>query len=375
MSIHLLMQPLLDKPAPGWAPPIDEQDATGAVEWMLKFASRHKASDVHLQLDRETCRVQLRLDGVLVSVGELQGEAAARILGRVKYLAKLKTYVESLPQDGRISGGEVGLASDVRVSTYPAVTGEKLVLRLFYEADQMKFGQLGFPSEVNATLEQQLAIRSGMILLTGPAGSGKTTTIYALLQRLLETDACHVITVEDPVERVVPGIMQTEIDPERGLTFAKALKHLLRQDPQVLVIGEIRDEETAAMALRASMTGHLVIATLHAGSCRGVVERLNALTDDPHLVAGQLRLILNQRLVRRICTDCSGGGCGSCFDSGLRGRVPHLEMLRVEEAKREAIAAKRLAKLAPTFSFEQSREHLLGQALTSETEINRHNLT
>ena len=129
------------------------------------------------------------------------------------------------------------------------------------------------------------------------------------------------------------------------------------------------------MALRVSMTGHLVIATLHAGSCRGVVERLNALTDDPHLVAGQLRLILNQRLVRRICTDCSGGGCGSCFDSGLRGRVPHLEMLRVEEAKREAIAAKRLAKLAPTFSFEQSREHLLGQALTSETEINRHNLT
>ena len=375
MSIYLLMQPLLDKPAPGWAPPIDEQDATGAVEWMLKFASRHKASDVHLQLDRETCRVQLRLDGVLVSVGELQGEAAARILGRVKYLAKLKTYVESLPQDGRIAGADVGLASDVRVSTYPAVTGEKLVLRLFYEADQLTFGQLGFPPKVHTTLEQQLAIRSGMILLTGPAGSGKTTTIYALLQRLLETDACHVITVEDPVERVVPGIMQTEIDPERGLTFAKALKHLLRQDPQVLVIGEIRDEETAAMALRASMTGHLVIATLHAGSCRGVVERLNALTDDPHLVAGQLRLILNQRLVRRICTDCSGGGCGSCFDSGLRGRVPHLEMLRVEEAKREAIAAKRLAKLAPTFSFEQSREHLLGQALTSETEINRHNLT
>ena len=369
------MQPLLDKPAPGWAPPLDEQDATGAVEWLLQFAFRHKASDVHLQLDRETCRVQLRLDGVLVSVGELPGDAAARILGRVKYLAKLKTYVESLPQDGRIAGGEVGLTSDVRVSTYPAVTGEKLVLRLFYEADQLKFDQLGFPSEVNATLEQQLSIRSGMILLTGPAGSGKTTTIYALLQRLLETDACHVITVEDPVERVVPGIMQTEIDPERGLTFAKALKHLLRQDPQVLVIGEIRDEETAAIALRASMTGHLVIATLHAGSCQGVAERLNALTDDTHLMASQLRLILNQRLVRRICNDCSGRGCGSCFDSGLRGRVPHLEMLRVDDTSGEAIAAKRLAKLEPTFSFEQSREHLLNQALTIETEILRHDVT
>ena len=193
-----------------------------------------------------------KLDGVLVSVGELPGEAAARILGRVKYLAKLKTYVESLPQDGRIAGGEVGLASDVRVSTYPAVTGEKLVLRLFYEADQLKFGQLGFPSEVHdagATVGHPVRDDSAR-----PARLAARPPPFAHLQRLLETDACHVITVEDPVERVVPGIMQTEIDPERGLTFAKALKHLLRQDPRVLVIGEIRDEETAAMALRASMT-------------------------------------------------------------------------------------------------------------------------
>ena len=369
------MGPLIDKPASGWAPPLDGQDATGAVEWLLQFAARHRASDVHMQLDREMCQVQLRLDGVLVPVGELPTDAAVRILGRVKYLAKLKTYVESLPQDGRIAGVEVGLGSDVRVSTYPAVTGEKLVMRLLYEGDQLKFGQLGFPAEVHDVLERQLKILSGVILLTGPAGSGKTTTIYALLQRLLEKDACNVITVEDPVERVVPGIMQTEINLDRGLTFAKALKHLLRQDPQVLVIGEIRDEETAAIALRASMTGHLVIATLHAGSCQGVAERLNALTDDTHLVAGQLGLILNQRLVRRICTDCSGRGCGSCFDSGLRGRVPHLEILRVDDTAREAIAAKRLAKLEPTFSFEQSSEHLLSQALTTETEILRHNVT
>ena len=342
------------------------------MEWLLQFAARHEASDVHLQMEWEGCRVQFRLDGVLTQVGALPLEAAKMILGRVKFLAKLKTYVESLPQDGRIAGAEVGLQSDVRVSTYPAVTGEKLVLRLFYKGDQLAFGELGFPAEVRDALEHQLTVQAGMILLTGPAGSGKTTTIYALLQRLLETDATHVITVEDPVERVLPGIMQTEIDIERGLTFAKALKHLLRQDPQVLVIGEIRDEETAAMALRASMTGHLVIATLHAGSCRGVIERLNAMTRDSHLVAGQLQLILNQRLVRRVCADCSGKGCADCFGSGLRGRVPFLEMLRLDEAEREAVEAKRFAKLEPTFTFEQSSAHLLGQALTTESEIKRH---
>jgi len=166
--------------------------------------------------------------------------------------------------------------------------------------------------------------------------------------------------------------MQTEIDLERGLTFAKALKHLLRQDPQVLVIGEIRDEETAAIALRAAMTGHLVIATLHAGSCGGVVERLNALSGDSNLVASQLRLILNQRLVRKLCADCSGKGCADCFGSGLRGRVPLLEMLNVNETNRGAIETKRLAKLEPDLSFEQSRDDLLDQALTTETEIKRH---
>ncbi|MBT7909386.1 MAG: Flp pilus assembly complex ATPase component TadA, partial [Verrucomicrobia bacterium] len=211
-----------------WAPPLEGQDATAAVEWLLQFATRHQASDVHLHMDRDGCRVQFRLDGVLTNVGTLPIEAAKLVLGRVKYLAKLKTYVESLPQDGRIAADEVALGSDVRVSTYPTVTGEKLVLRLFYAEHQLTLNQLGFPAGVSEALEHQLSIRSGMILLTGPAGSGKTTTIYALLQRLLETDSCHVITVEDPVERVIPGIMQTEINLERGLTFAKALKHLLR---------------------------------------------------------------------------------------------------------------------------------------------------
>ncbi len=138
--------------AQGWAPPLEGDDATAAVEWLLKFAARHRASDIHLQMESEACRVQLRLDGVLTQIGTLPDQAAKLILGRVKYLAKLKTYVESLPQDGRISGAEVGLASDVRVSTYPAVTGEKLVMRLFYEGDQLAFDQLGFPPEVQELL-------------------------------------------------------------------------------------------------------------------------------------------------------------------------------------------------------------------------------
>lgn len=355
----------------GWAPPLHGQDATASVQWILGFASDYRASDVHLHMVRDGCEVQFRLDGVLTQVGELPSDAAKLVFGRVKYLAKLKTYVESLPQDGRICGEEVGLASDVRVSTYPTVTGEKLVLRLFYEESQLALDGLGFPAKVQEALVNQLRIRSGMILLTGPAGSGKTTTIYALLQHLLEIDRCHVVTVEDPVERVIPGVMQTEIDLERGLTFAKALKHLLRQDPQVLVIGEIRDEETAAIALRAAMTGHLVIVTLHAGSCQAVIERLSVLSREPNLVASQLRMILNQRLVRRLCPDCSGAGCQSCFGVGYRGRVPFLEMLQVTDAMRNDIENNRLAKMMPDYSFEKSRDDLLGQGITTEAELKR----
>ena len=176
-----------------------------------------------------------------------------------------------MPQDGRIDKGDVHGLCDIRVATYPTVTGEKIVLRLFNPLAAKGIAELDFPGEAAAQLNHFLRQPSGMMLLTGPAGSGKTTTIYACLRALAEPGGRHIITIEDPVEQIVPGVMQTEVNEARGLDFAKAARHLLRQDPQAFVIGEIRDEETANIAVRAALTGHLVISTLHAGSCQGVL--------------------------------------------------------------------------------------------------------
>src|SRR5262249_57805935 len=164
-----------------------------------------------------------------------------------------------------------------------------------------------------------------------PAGSGKTTTIYSCLRQLTQAGGRHIITIEDPAEQIVPGVMQTEVNEARGLDFAKAARHLLRQDPQVLIIGEIRDEETANLAVRAALTGHLIIATLHAGSCKGVCERLFVLCSDHSAVCSSLELILNQRLLRRLCSSCAGKGCPHCLATGYRGRIPLVESLRLTD--------------------------------------------
>src|SRR5262249_5581180 len=242
---------------------------------------------------------------------------------------------------------------DIRVATYPTVTGEKIVLRLFNAPEIRKLQQVEFPAEVCSQLENFLRQTSGLLLLTGPAGSGKTTTIYSCLRYLVELGGRHIITVEDPAEQIVPGVMQTEINEARGLDFAKAARHLLRQDPQVLVIGEIRDEETANICLRAGLTGHLVISTLHAGSCKGVFERLQVLCRDPSAVASSLELVLNQRLLRRLCSHCAGRGCPHCLSTGYRGRLPLVETVRVDASARQLIASGRAEELVAHPSLEE----------------------
>jgi general secretion pathway protein E len=348
-----------------------ESSAPKVLEQLVHQAERAGASDIHLQMRGKSAEVAFRLDGVITPATELPDEIAERVFGRVKFLARLKTYQESLPQDGRISRDELKSENDIRVATYPTVTGEKIVLRLF-NCDSVKtLNEIEFPENARAELEKFLRQTSGLLLLTGPAGSGKTTTIYACLRHLAELGGRHIITVEDPVEQIVSGTMQTEINETIGLDFARAARHLLRQDPQVLIIGEIRDEATAQLAVRAGLTGHLVISTLHAGSCKGVFERLLAMCADHSAVASAVELVLNQRLIRKVCSACDGDGCESCLQTGYCGRVPLVEWLRVDEKMREQIRRRELSALAPTQTLETSARSLVNAGVTNEVEFKR----
>ncbi len=356
-------------------PILDAVDSTGSapeiLERLVKQAERADASDIHLQMHGGSAFVAFRLDGVITPVAELPADTAERVFGRIKFLARLKTYQESLPQDGRINKADINARSDLRVATYPTVTGEKIVLRLFHGTAIRTLSELDFPAEARSELELFLRQTAGLLLLTGPAGSGKTTTIYACLRHLAERGGRHIITVEDPAEQIISGVMQTEVNEARGLDFAKAARHLLRQDPQVLVIGEIRDEETANIAVRAALTGHLVISTLHAGSCKGVFERLLVLCPDHSAVASSVELVLNQRLVRRLCHECSGSGCSNCLRTGYRGRLPLMESLRANDALRRRVSARDLDGFAAQPSLADRARALVQTGATNEAEVAR----
>ena len=341
------------------------------VQRLVQQAERAGASDIHLQMLGAAAAVSFRLDGVISPSTEIPGDLAERVFGRIKFLAHLKTYQESLPQDGRIEKDSVGARSDIRVATYPTVTGEKIVLRLFNVPEVRALKELDFAARIESELQSFLRQTSGLLLLTGPAGSGKTTTIYACLRYLVELGGRHIITVEDPAEQIVPGVMQTEVNEARGLDFAKAARHLLRQDPQVLVIGEVRDEETTNICVRAGLTGHLVISTLHAGSCKGVFERMLVLCPDRSAVAAGIELVLNQRLVRRLCPVCAGRGCKDCLGTGYRGRVALVESFKVDPAARRLVAAGQIESLSASPSLEEGARALVEKGLTNPVEIER----
>jgi len=348
-----------------------ENDAPTVLEGFVHQAELCNASDIHLQMQQGSASVAFRLDGVVVPALTLPAPLAERVFGRIKFLARLKTYQESLPQDGRIDKAALNARSDIRVSTYPTVTGEKIVLRLFNTREVRTLSQLEFPAEIVAELETFLCQTAGLLLLTGPAGSGKTTTIYACLRYLATLGGRHIISVEDPAEQIVPGVMQTEVNEARGLDFAKAARHLLRQDPQVLVIGEMRDDETANIAVRAALTGHLVISTLHAGSCKGVFERLLVLCHDHSAVASSVELVLNQRLLRRLCAACAGKGCPECLATGYRGRLPLVESLRLNDLLRRQILTQQLLNLSAQPSLAERAKSLVRQGVTNAKEVQR----
>jgi general secretion pathway protein E len=348
-----------------------QTDAPQALLTLVQQAVKARASDIHLQLRGAEAEVAFRLDGVLTAITTLPAPLAECVIGRIKFLARLKTYQDSLPQDGRIERAELNSPYDLRVATYPTVTGEKIVIRLFNVSAAHTIQELGIPDSARAELESFLQQTTGLLLLTGPAGSGKTTTIYACLRHLAELGGRHIITVEDPVEQIIPGIMQTEINEAIGLDFARAARHLLRQDPQVLVLGEIRDEATAQLAVRAGLTGHLVVSTLHAGSCQGVLERLLTLCPDHSAVAAALELIVNQRLLRQLCSHCGGHQCEKCFQTGYAGRIPVMEWLRLTDAHRALVRTGALATIQPPRPLALGARDLLQQGRSNQAEIQR----
>jgi type II secretory ATPase GspE/PulE/Tfp pilus assembly ATPase PilB-like protein len=378
--------------------PSHSRYASDAVDQALSAARGAGASDIHLQPTALGLQVSWRIDGVLHPVTVLPASVAPNVVARLKVLAELLTYRTDLPQEGRIRStpGEV----EMRVSTFPTVFGEKAVVRMFAGPGQfLRLLDLGLPQAVCDELAHLLAETSGAIILSGPAGSGKTTTIYASLRELVARSHGQrsLVAMEDPIEAIVPGVAQAQVNETAGLTLESGLKSLLRQDPEVIAIGEIRDKTTALIALQAALTGHLILTTFHAGSACEVIGRFLDMGIEPYVVRSGLRAVLAQRLVRRLC-DCATAtfraadflglpvtsarlpkGCAACRQTGYVGRMVLAEMLRpdTEELARailEKSDVRRLEQVALAGGMIDRWERALAAVeagLTSPEEVRR----
>ena len=343
-----------------------DADAVDMADEILFAAYLKQASDVHIDPRREGVVIRFRVDGRLETHAVLPLNAHSEIVGRLKVLAGMDIAEKRAPQDGSFSKQFVsgGREIDVRVATLPTKYGERMTLRLLaLQTGQLTLDKLGLSDFHRQTLETFLQRNQGMMLLTGPTGSGKTTTLYAAIRKLLAERDLNIITVEDPVEYEIDGVAQSEVDSADKVSFAKALRSILRHDPDVVMIGEIRDHETADVAIKASLTGHLVLSTLHTNSAPATVTRLIDMGLEPYLVAASVRLAIAQRLVRRLCRHCrlprpltrreaeifqrpelagrevyEGGGCIYCGGRGYNGRIAVYEMLPIDAGLARAIA-------------------------------------
>ena len=304
---------------------------------LLTQAARDGASDIHIEPYERHSSVRFRVDGSLREVVQPNRALHAALISRLKIMADLDIAEKRLPQDGRISLRLGTRAIDVRVSTLPSAHGERAVLRLLDKSEgRLTLEAVGMQGDTLARFEQLVVQPHGIILVTGPTGSGKTTTLYAALQRLDATQG-NIMTVEDPIEYELPGVGQTQVNAKIDLTFAKALRAILRQDPDVIMIGEIRDFETAQIAIQASLTGHLVLATLHTNDATSAITRLTDMGVEPFLLSSSLLGVQAQRLVRKYCGACRGAGCAQCSHTGYAGRTGVFELLVVDDAIRAQI--------------------------------------
>jgi type IV pilus assembly protein PilB len=332
------------------------------VNLMLLSAVRDKASDIHVEPDKKGTRIRYRIDGVLRDLMKPPTGMHSAIVSRVKVIGKMDIAEKRLPQEGRVRIVAEGRDIDLRVSSMPTLLGEKLVMRVLDKANlRMDLGQLGFRAEMLEAFKRMLSKPNGLVLVTGPTGSGKTTTLYSALD-LLRDPELNLVTVEDPVEYQLDLINQIQVNQQIGMTFAKALRSILRQDPDVIMVGEIRDEETARVSIQAAQTGHLVLATLHTNDAPAAVARLTDMGIEPYLLSGALNGVVAQRLVRTVCPACAnkyypseaelrdaeltsmtgrafrkGAGCLQCHDTGFRGRAAIYEVMEITSDMRRAV--------------------------------------
>lgn len=338
----------------------DDAPAIRLINGVIADAARHGVSDIHIEPYESGLVVRMRIDGVLRETLRMPPHVAPVVVSRIKVMARLDIAERRVPQDGRMGLTLGGKLLDVRVSTLPNRAGERVVLRIL---DKDKAGidlsALGMNPAMHTLLEAAIQEPNGIVLVTGPTGSGKTTTLYAAL-RMLNDGSRNILTVEDPVEYAVDGVGQMQVNAKVGLTFAAGLRAILRQDPDVVMVGEIRDRETAEIAVQASLTGHLVLSTVHTNDAIGAITRMRDMGVEPFLIASTLRAVIAQRLVRRLCLECrravpagdtvapllgipreatvyEPGGCAECNGTGFKGRVGVFEAIRIDETVRRLI--------------------------------------
>jgi len=376
----------------------EEEDAESSpvvryVNHLIQTAVKEGASDIHIEPSEKALKVRLRIDGVLYEMMNPPRKMFASITSRLKIMAHLDIAERRLPQDGRIRVTVMGRQLDLRVSTIPTPHGEKTVMRVLDNRSiNVKLNDLGFTDDTLSAWQRQIDRPHGVVLVTGPTGSGKTTTLYASLQQM-ETSRLNVSTVEDPVEYQLNGITQIQTHERIGLTFAASLRSLLRQDPDIVMVGEIRDHETATIAIQAALTGHLVLSTLHTNDAPSSITRLINIGIEPFLVSGAVNGVLAQRLVRKICSECrreidmtqeardvleahelrcdqlwDGKGCPSCRESGYSGRLGIYEMLEVSDVLRDRIAGSPSVTEFRNLCCEQGMRTLRQDALSKMTD-------
>jgi len=368
------------------------------VDTIIEYAFRNKASDIHIETQDENTIVRFRLDGILHDVVTLPGALHPNIVTRIKVMSNLRTDDHATPQDGKISFDIEGVDLDLRVSTVPTIEGEKVVIRLlFRDTGNLNLVDLGFSDSDLDKVVKAYKRPFGMILATGPTGSGKTTTMYAVI-RILNKREVNISTIEDPVEYDLTGINQIQVNRKTELTFANGLRSLLRQDPDIVLVGEIRDEETAHIAVNASMTGHLVLSTLHTNDSATAVVRFMEMNVEPFMIASTMNLVIAQRLVRKICTICryskeetikdlqerypsasdiiknqfngktkvrlyEGKGCSSCHNTGYTGRIGVYEILSVDEDIRDAIIQRKTTSEIKNMAVEKGMTTMLDDGI------------